>query len=234
LNGRNERDFRVLYRRVIKLGRWFLLMVCLGAGLFVLLSGKSKGFGILFLLAALWLILDNPLENFTTLVGFCPSCSQEIRIRRRNKFNCPLCEETVILEASTSDPQDDSLVAKLQASAGEEILADFSQTEALVVGLGDTLDLHTFQPKDLPSLLDEFIRVSQRDGILLVKIVHGKGTGALRRRVRGLLAQDPRVANFYNAPPKSGDWGATVVELKALQEGEDDKVTSKNQKWLTN
>jgi DNA-nicking Smr family endonuclease len=126
------------------------------------------------------------------------------------------------------------LIAKLQSRAGEGVFADFSQKEALVVGLGDTLDLHTFQPKELPSLLDEFIRVSQKEGLLLVKIVHGKGTGALRRRVRGLLAHDPRVANFYNAQPKSGGWGATVVELKARQEGEDDKVRSNKQKWLTN
>lgn len=214
----------------MKLGRWLLLVVCLSGGLFLLLSGKNKGFGLLFLLAALWLILDNPLESLATVVGCCPSCSKEIRIRRRNKFNCPLCQEPIILEARTSYPQDDSLIAKLQSRAGEEVFADFSQKEALVLGLGETLDLHTFQPKDLPSLLDEFIRVSQRDGLLLVKIVHGKGTGALRRRVHGLLAHDPRVANFYNAPPKSGGWGATVVKLKARQEGEDDKVTNRNQK----
>jgi len=90
----------------------------------------------------------------------------------------------------------------------------------VVVGLGDTLDLHTFLPKEVPSLVEEFIRVSQRDGLLLVKIVHGKGTGALRRRVHGLLAHDPRVADFYSAPPKSGGWGATVVELLPRQKGE--------------
>jgi len=122
------------------------------------------------------------------------------------------------------------LIAKLQSGAGEEDFAELSQKEALVIGLGDTLDLHTFQPKDLPSLLDEFIRISQRDGLLLVKIVHGKGTGALRRRVHGLLAHDSRVATFYSAPPKSGGWGATVVELRGHQEGEDDKVTNGNQK----
>jgi hypothetical protein len=217
LNGRDEQDFLVLHRRLIQLGRWFLLLVCLIAGLFLLLRDKSIGLGILFLLAVLWLILDNPLESFANLVGFCPFCNQEIRIRRRNKFNCPFCEESITLEGSTSYPQDGSLIAKSQSSAGEEVLADFSQTDAVVVGLGDTLDLHTFLPKDVPSLLDEFIRVSQGDGLLLVKIVHGKGTGALRRRVHGLLAHDPRVANFYNAPPKSGGWGATVVELKAHQ-----------------
>jgi hypothetical protein len=220
LNNREEQDFRVLYRGFVQLGRWFLVLICLIAGLFLLLRDKSKGFGILFLLAALWLILDNPLESLTTMVGFCPFCSQEIRIRRRHKFNCPFCDESITLEISTFYPQDGSLIAKSQANAGEGVLADFSHTEPLVVGLGDTLDLHTFLPKDVSSLVDEFIRVSQRDELLLVKIVHGKGTGALRRRVHGLLVKDPRVASFYDAPPKSGGWGATVVELRPGKEPE--------------
>jgi hypothetical protein len=199
------------------------VLACLVAGLFLLLGEKSKGFSILFLLALLWLILDNPLEIFATLVGFCPFCSEEIRIRHRNKFNCPFCQESITLEASTSHPQNGSLIAKWQPGAGEEVMAASSQREPVVVGLDDTLDLHTFLPKDVPSLVEEFIRVSQRDGLLLVKIVHGKGTGALRRRVHGLLAHDPRVADFYNASPKSGGWGATVVELKPRQEGESDE-----------
>jgi DNA-nicking Smr family endonuclease len=154
----------------------------LAVGLFFLLVEKSIGFAILFFLAVLWLILDNPLENFVTL------------------------------------GDQNSSEANVQFHEGDEILPDFSQSEAVEVGLGDTLDLHTFLPKDVPSLVDEFIRVSQADGLLHVKIVHGKGTGALRRRVHGLLAHDPRVANFYTASPKSGGWGATVVELRPGKE----------------
>ena len=102
----------------------------------------------------------------------------------------------------------------------EEILADFSQREAVVVGPSDTLDLHTFSPKELPSLLEEFIHQSQNAGIYLVKIIHGKGSGALRRRVQSLLARDQRVVAFYDAPPESGGWGATVVELRPVKEPE--------------
>jgi hypothetical protein len=184
LNSRDEQDVRLLSRRFIQLGRWLRLLVCLALGLFFLLVEKSIGISILFFLIVLWLILDNPLENFATLGDH------------------------------------DSLKANVQFHDGNEVLSDFSQPEAVQVGLGDTLDLHTFLPKEVSSLLDEFIRVSQRDGLLLVKIVHGKGTGALRRRVHGLLANDPRVADFYNASPKSGGWGATVVELRPGKEPE--------------
>jgi hypothetical protein len=184
LNIRDEQDFRVLYRRFIQLGRWLLLLICLVAGLFLLLGEKSIGFGILFLLAVLWLILDNPLESFANLGGH------------------------------------DSSNAYSQSDGGEKVLADFSQREPFVVGPSDTLDLHTFSPKEVPSLLEEFIHQSQRAEIYLVKIIHGKGSGALRRRVQALLARDRRVLAFYDAPGKSGGWGATVVELRKDEDTE--------------
>ena len=189
MDSRDQQDVRVLTRRFIQLGRWLLLLVCLAVGLFLLLVEKSIGFSILFFLVVLWLILDNPLENFLRL------------------------------------GEHDSSKADMQLHHGDEVSVDFSLREAVEVGLGDTLDLHSFLPKDVPSLVEEFIRVCQRDGLLLVKIVHGKGTGALRRRVHGLLAKDPRVHRFYSAPRKSGGWGATVVELRPGKEleGEGDR-----------
>jgi DNA mismatch repair protein MutS2 len=46
-----------------------------------------------------------------------------------------------------------------------------------------------------------------------LRIIHGKGTGALRQRVAQVLQQDPRVASYQTAPPQEGGWGATIVEL---------------------
>ena len=108
----------------------------------------------------------------------------------------------------------DSSNANSPSAEGEEVLADFSQEAAVVVGPSDTLDLHTFSLKEVPSLLEEFIHQSQRAEIYLVKIIHGKGSGALRRRVQVLLARDRRVLGFHDAPWESGGWGATVVELR--------------------
>jgi len=183
LRMRDEKEFRASSRRFVQLGRWVLLLVCLVAGLFLLLAEKSIGFGILFLLAVLWLILDNPLENFAPLGGH--DCSNA-----HSHF-------------------DDG-----------EVLADSYQREPVVVGPSDTLDLHTFAAKELPSLLEEFIKQSQKTEIYLVKIIHGKGSGTLRRRVRSLLARDKRVLAFYDASRESGGWGATVVELRPGEEPE--------------
>ncbi len=90
-----------------------------------------------------------------------------------------------------------------------------TQVEPVVISPGDTLDLHTFSPKEVVSLLGEFIELSQKADVRVVKIIHGKGTGILRRRVRGVLARDPRVVAFYDAPSMAGGWGATLVELRS-------------------
>lgn len=172
------------------------------------MGGKNKGFGIFFLLVGLWFVLDNPLESFERLEGLCPFCGHRIQGRRRASFHCPACQETIsFLEPNISSGHGES------ASRGEPE----------IIEPGDTLDLHTFLPKDVPSLLDEFIHLSQQADINLVNIIHGKGTGALRRQVRSLLARDPRVLSFHDAPRKSGGWGATVAELKPRGENRGQK-----------
>ena len=195
-------------RRILQLCRWFLLLVCLSAGGFLLLSGKSKGIGIFLLLVGLWFVLDNPLESFENMEGPCPFCGHTIQGRRRASFHCPACDETVF----HPDPRRSNGHGESASQSGPEIIEP-----------GDTLDLHTFSPKDVSSLLDEFIHLSQQAKINLVNIIHGKGTGILRRHVRSFLARDPRVLSFYDAPRKSGGWGATVAELKPRQEGESDE-----------
>ena len=51
-------------------------------------------------------------------------------------------------------------------------------------------------------------------GILQVRIVHGKGTGALHNTLLALLATLPEVASFRTATEEAGGWGATLVELR--------------------
>jgi len=95
--------------------------------------------------------------------------------------------------------------------------------EPLVINPGDTLDLHTFVPREVPSLLNEFFYLCRKTDIKLVKIIHGKGSASLRRWVHSLLARDQRVVAFRDAPPTSGGWGATLVELR----GEEDENSKK-------
>jgi DNA-nicking Smr family endonuclease len=78
------------------------------------------------------------------------------------------------------------------------------------------LDLHTFSPKELPDLLDDYLAACLDKGILDVRIIHGKGKGILRDRVRKILDQHPLVHGWAEAPLEAGGWGATVVELRKV------------------
>ncbi len=89
----------------------------------------------------------------------------------------------------------------------------------VVMPITDELDLHTFRPKDLPDLLDDYFEACVDLGILSVRIIHGKGSGALRRGVEAILRRHPNVAEFRGAPPDAGGWGATLVDLKPTGPG---------------
>ena len=58
--------------------------------------------------------------------------------------------------------------------------------------------------------LDESLLTDQR----VVRLIHGYGTGQLKRALSGFLQQHPLVARFATAPPEQGGGGVTVVELK--------------------
>ncbi|HEX8910497.1 MAG TPA: Smr/MutS family protein [Anaeromyxobacteraceae bacterium] len=79
--------------------------------------------------------------------------------------------------------------------------------------LDGTLDLHTFRPGEVKDLVPEWLAACQARGLLQVRIVHGKGSGALRRTVQALLARSPLVRAFRTADEAGGGWGATLVDL---------------------
>jgi DNA-nicking Smr family endonuclease len=85
--------------------------------------------------------------------------------------------------------------------------------EPVHIPIEDTLDLHTFRPNEVPDLLNDYFTECIRTGIFSVRVIHGKGQGILRKRVRGLLIKSPLVASFKEAPPEAGGWGAVQVEL---------------------
>ena len=78
-----------------------------------------------------------------------------------------------------------------------------------------TLDLHTFDPRDLGELIPDYLEECAARGILEVRIVHGKGRGVLRRSVEAILARCSRVAGYRLAGAGAGEWGATLVTLHA-------------------
>ena len=95
-------------------------------------------------------------------------------------------------------------------------MATFSQEqEPVVVPIDGTLDLHTFSPKDIPSLVDEYIRAAIENGIYEIKIIHGKGKGVLRRMVHSRLEKNTHVIEFGLDKGPSG-LGATTATLKQI------------------
>ncbi|MFZ0242655.1 MAG: Smr/MutS family protein [Desulfobacterales bacterium] len=86
--------------------------------------------------------------------------------------------------------------------------------EIIKLPIEDVLDLHTFLPREVPELLDDYFEECVKAGIFSVRIIHGKGSGTLKKRVRGLLQRHPLVAAHEDAPADAGGWGATLVELK--------------------
>lgn len=86
--------------------------------------------------------------------------------------------------------------------------------DAVPLPIDGTLDLHAFRPSEVGDLVPEWIGACLAAGLLDLRIVHGKGTGALARSVHAILARDPRVASFRTAGEDGGGWGATLVTLR--------------------
>lgn len=80
--------------------------------------------------------------------------------------------------------------------------------------INDQLDLHTFRPKEVKELLPDYFEACLEKGISRVRVIHGKGTGALRELVHAQLRKLPMVERFELGDETSGSWGATLVWLK--------------------
>jgi DNA-nicking Smr family endonuclease len=86
--------------------------------------------------------------------------------------------------------------------------------EPVRLPIEEVLDLHTFTPKEIASVVEEYLAQCRQAGIPEVRLIHGKGTGTQRAIIRRLLVNHPDVLSFADAPPQAGGWGATVVRLK--------------------
>lgn len=91
-----------------------------------------------------------------------------------------------------------------------------TEPDPVEIPIDGTLDLHTFDPRDLSRLLPDYLAACRERGILQVRIIHGKGTGALRRSVQAILERRDEVTAFQLAGSGGGGWGATLVDLKPM------------------
>ena len=81
------------------------------------------------------------------------------------------------------------------------------------VPIEDSLDLHAFAPRDIPSVVDEYIRAAHGAGLREVRLIHGRGKGVQRGIVQQVLERHPLVVEFWDATETH--LGATVARLKS-------------------
>ncbi len=85
--------------------------------------------------------------------------------------------------------------------------------EPVAIPITGELDLHTFRPSEVSRLLDDYFAECQKWGIHRVRVIHGKGTGALRETVHTQLRRNSNVTGYAACDAISGGWGATWVTL---------------------
>jgi DNA-nicking Smr family endonuclease len=93
--------------------------------------------------------------------------------------------------------------------------ADDGADEPFEIPVTGELDLHPFSPREIPSLVEEYVRACAERGILELRLVHGRGKGVQRAAVRRVLRSLEAVEWAGDAPPELGGWGATLVRLRA-------------------
>jgi DNA-nicking Smr family endonuclease len=91
-------------------------------------------------------------------------------------------------------------------------------SEPVILPIEDALDLHAFAPRDVASVVREYLEQAARQGFSEVRLIHGRGKGVQRALVKRLLQDHPLVVGYVDAPPERGGWGATVVTLRRHQE----------------
>ncbi len=93
-------------------------------------------------------------------------------------------------------------------------MQDADEGPLVQLPLDGRLDLHCFRPKEVPALLEAYLTECRRAGVLEMEVIHGKGTGSLRRRVQALLSARDDVLAIRTADEARGGWGVTLVTLR--------------------
>jgi DNA-nicking Smr family endonuclease len=80
------------------------------------------------------------------------------------------------------------------------------------IPIEDALDLHTFAPQDIKSVVDEYVTAAHEAGLREVRLIHGRGKGIQRGIVQQALERHPLVEEFWDA--SESHLGATVARLR--------------------
>ena len=79
------------------------------------------------------------------------------------------------------------------------------------IPIEDAIDLHTFHPRDIKSVVEEYVKAAHEAGLREVRLIHGRGRGVQRGIVQAALEKHPLVARFADAT--DSHLGATVAIL---------------------
>ena len=83
------------------------------------------------------------------------------------------------------------------------------------VPIEDSLDLHAFAPRDIPSVVDEYVRAAHEAGLREVRLIHGRGKGIQRAIVQSVLEKHDLVISFHD--DQASHLGATVAILTEIR-----------------
>jgi DNA-nicking Smr family endonuclease len=89
---------------------------------------------------------------------------------------------------------------------------DNAGEEPTVVPIEAELDLHSFLPRDVASIVDAYLRAAAEAGLRDVRLVHGRGRGVQRGIVQAVLAAHPLVERFHDDP--RAHLGATIARIR--------------------
>jgi len=90
---------------------------------------------------------------------------------------------------------------------------DLPSDDPIEIPITDTLDLHPFRPAEVQEVAREYLIEARALGLTQVRLIHGRGIGVQRERIRSLLRELDFVVDFQDADPSGGGWGSTVVLL---------------------
>ena len=79
------------------------------------------------------------------------------------------------------------------------------------IPIEDSIDLHTFRPQDIKSVVEDYVNAAHEAGLREVRLIHGRGKGVQRGIVQAALDRHPLVESFTDAP--DSHLGATVAVL---------------------
>jgi DNA-nicking Smr family endonuclease len=83
--------------------------------------------------------------------------------------------------------------------------------DSFQIPIEESLDLHAFAPRDIASVVNEYISAAHECGLREVRLIHGRGKGVQRGIVQGVLEKHPLIEEFWDAP--ESHLGATVARL---------------------